>query len=1401
MKYILPLLLSIFIFQQSVAQDYVPGLIVVKLKDEDLSARQKSKNILNIDQLQNDSNVKNFKKIGNFNGANQRKAGKSRLDNIYKLEIDDNISETEYINYLNSFDNIEYAEQYPNVKPLYVPNDPEAQFGMAQFHLGQINVYDAWNVTQGDEEIVIGIIDTGADLDHEDLVSNLYLNVNEPINGVDNDNDGYIDNYYGWDFADNDNSPEADGSKHGTGVTGIAAASTDNSTGIAGIGFNTKFMPIKIFTTEDNFSRNSYDAIIYAANQGCDVVNLSWGSTGRYSQFAQDIINYAVLERDVVIVAAAGNTDAELDFFPASYDNVLSIGFVNADDSRNSNATYSDFIDLVAPGVSVYTTENNDTYGNDTGSSYAAPMVAGAAALIRSVFPEWNASQVMEQLRVSSDDISHIGNNSDFQYKFGKGRLNVFKALADFDKPSIRISDVSYTNGLEEAAYFGDTLDITVEFTNYLELTNNVNVKLTSSSPYVSILQADFTIESLNTFEKINNGSNRFKVVLSDDLPENEALNFRILFGGAFYDDYQSFQIQSSPKIRLFNYNNWSFGFTATGNFGRSKESPFANYAVNHIGNRLIDHMGLILYAGVDSLNRNTLINANSFQYIDDFQTFRPLKRYDDITADFDVRSIFQEKTETTTPLDILINQRFLGWNDEGDFLIHHYRLENRSENNYDSLYFALFTDYALGDKINNTILYDSAYQLSYAYDELENEYVGLSLLTNQDSVFYALDLGIENGHTSDLENDSLKQSVIRNALQNSFSKQTAGEQTGGNNVGGLHGILLPEFPAYTAQSVSFAVLRANNLETLKGLVQKAREKDSLSYTLLPFGRQVFICQADSPIIKAAENHTFDIYASATVDTALYSGTDFETGSLSNDTTFYMVEKDSLGFSSLRKRLIISIQKPIASFALPSDTLLIEVEETSSFKFTDQSQDAISWQWTFSNGFSSTNQHPNIVFDSEGEFSAELIISNSIGCTDTFTKIFNVFQRAQKPQISDIEVCLNEDLVISDPNLEELTIYADSLLENQLFKGAEFIIENFTNDTILYIRNELGDYPSKSVEIEAKVVQLKAKMDVTLDMSSANEGMRALAESKSELAQQLIWMINEDTLGTAQEIYFELENLKNGPLKLFAISETGCIDSVSFQNMPSEIPEFEPYYLCQNESLVLSAINSDKVFYYEDQGLTQYIGKGAEVNIDQVSENMSVFAVNVENIHPSEVVEVPVFVSDLNADFSVSHDTINLAFEEEIHLESLSESASDWSWKINNQTIGGEEIINHTLIEAGVYKIQLNVSDTLGCSDFAEKQIVVFNDPLLGNITELKSYFSIYPNPADKFVHLTGKSQFKFDSYSVIDTKGKEVMRSNNDKPLLQTEIVDVSELKQGAYYLIIRKGKQEASFLFVIRR
>src|SRR5690606_32172444 len=145
---------------------------------------------------------------------------------------------------------------------------------------------------------------------------------------------------------------------------------------IAGVVFKSKFLPVKVFSSSDQGSFRGYEGIVYAVQQGCQIINLSWGGPGFPSAFEQDIINYAAINRNVVIVAAAGNTDQELDFYPASYQNVLSVGSVTNKDVKSPGHTYSYAIKIAAQGTNLYTTgnSNNSHYGTGTGSSYASPM-------------------------------------------------------------------------------------------------------------------------------------------------------------------------------------------------------------------------------------------------------------------------------------------------------------------------------------------------------------------------------------------------------------------------------------------------------------------------------------------------------------------------------------------------------------------------------------------------------------------------------------------------------------------------------------------------------------------------------------------------------------------------------------------------------------------------------------------------------------------------------------------------------------------------------------------------------------------------------------------------------------------------------------------------------------------
>jgi len=209
---------------------------------------------------------------------------------------------------------VEYVEPLYIRLPQYAPNDPLADSTLtsltaSQYYLKQISAYRAWDVARGDSSIVIGITDGGTRLTHEDLRSQIKHNYADPINGRDDDGDGYVDNFTGWDLANGDNDPGYDiAIVHGTLVAGVAAARPDNGVGIAGAGNQCRFMPLNIYPNTSTGVFAGIEAVVYAADHGCQVINMSWGAAGGYSRLEQDAMTYAAVNRDAVLVAAAGNS-------------------------------------------------------------------------------------------------------------------------------------------------------------------------------------------------------------------------------------------------------------------------------------------------------------------------------------------------------------------------------------------------------------------------------------------------------------------------------------------------------------------------------------------------------------------------------------------------------------------------------------------------------------------------------------------------------------------------------------------------------------------------------------------------------------------------------------------------------------------------------------------------------------------------------------------------------------------------------------------------------------------------------------------------------------------------------------------------------------------------------------
>ena len=310
----------------------------------------------------------------------------------------------------------------------------------------------AWDITQGDPNLIVAILDSGAKLDHPEFSGRIWLNTNENQNGTDTDSNTYIDDINGWDFVNNDNDP-TDDHGHGTNVAGIALASGNNNIGYAGVNWNSKIMICKILDN-DNSGYYSWwaEAIYYAVDNGASVINMSVGGDGS-SILLENAINYAY-NNNVPVVVSTGNLNSVIQY-PAKYTNAFAIGSTNSDDTRSvpffwsttSGSNYGPELDFVAPGNFIYglsyssNTDYNSYWG---GTSQAAPHVAGLISLLLSVDSNLTITEIRTILEQSSED--QVGNSDDtigWDQYYGHGRINAFQALTN---PSLSVFNFENTN-------------------------------------------------------------------------------------------------------------------------------------------------------------------------------------------------------------------------------------------------------------------------------------------------------------------------------------------------------------------------------------------------------------------------------------------------------------------------------------------------------------------------------------------------------------------------------------------------------------------------------------------------------------------------------------------------------------------------------------------------------------------------------------------------------------------------------------------------------------------------------------------------------------------------------------------------------------------------------------------
>ncbi|MBU0765210.1 MAG: S8 family serine peptidase, partial [Bacteroidetes bacterium] len=644
---------------------------------------------------------------------------------------------------------VEYAEPHFLQKLCYVPDDP---LDTVCYHYDTIKAFEAYDISTGDASIIIGITDTGIEFGHEDLDDNLAVNYSDPVNGIDDDNDGFTDNYNGWDLGQNDRNPSWDPgdwntellkeSPHGIWVSGMASAVPDNGKGVTGTGYHCKFLPVKISRIdpadpESVIIEYGYEGIVYAADHGCSVINCSWGNT-YWSRYEQDIVNYAAVNRNALVVAAAGNDGNTSLFYPASYNNVLSIACTKQGDEIYhgswGGSNYNDAVDMSAPGAYIEVpTYNNDYKLSGWGTSYSSAVVAGCAGIVKARFPDFGPEQIAAQLVVTADSIDTIPANETYAGKIGSGRVNLYRAVTETSRPWVRFEDYTFTGPLNGIPQQSDTVLLTGTFTNYLWNATNLTAALQSLSPYVSVISGAIVIGNLGQMGSYDNTTDPFSIKISDNCPFIYTADFVMtITGNNGYSSATDLTCTLNVPVIDVDTNNIATSVTTNGRIG------YSTYSQDHGNGFCYKNLSSFLYNGGIMYGNDYSNVADCYGASTNFIPLtHPVKDNSLNISDLDITGHFTENI-----IGLIVTQYAYAWNNpaDEDYIIIEYLFNNPSEDSVSNLYAGICADWDIIDPYSNHINYNEDQKMSYIYYTENGVHTGVKLLSSGTPKHYAVD-------------------------------------------------------------------------------------------------------------------------------------------------------------------------------------------------------------------------------------------------------------------------------------------------------------------------------------------------------------------------------------------------------------------------------------------------------------------------------------------------------------------------------------------------------------------------------------------------------------------------------------------------------------------------------------
>ncbi|MCS6808183.1 MAG: S8 family serine peptidase [Bacteroidota bacterium] len=612
------------------------------------------------------------------------------------------------------------------------PNDP---FLPQQGYLQRIRALDAWDVVRvhGDlsQTVVIAIVDSGVDYQHEDLSANIWINPGESgtdaqgrdkrTNGIDDDRNGRIDDWRGWDFAGSDgrsedNDPIPERNDHGTHVAGIAAAVTNNGIGIAGVARGVQIMPLKASAaaTREIVKSTGFRAIVYAAAMGATVINCSWGDESR-SRAEQEAVAIAT-ELGALVVAAAGNNNRYMPFYPASYEGVCSVAWVEDNDVRLSG-NYHETVDIAAPGTSIFATYANNRYGLSSGTSMAAPMVSAAAAMVRLRFPRIAPEQILVRLKAGADNIDN--RNPSEAGLIGVGRLNILNAV---QTTQLRFVEIVGVDVRDDNAHFllesGERVTVSLTLANRGQAIANARIAMrTTLDPrgrtYPFFQDTVKQIPSL-TANEVREHALAFTFRLTTNLPQNFELP--LLFSITDVDGKligrHAVRLVVNRAYQTLQLGDVGITVNSRGNFGFN-DYPFNTqgdgaYFVERDTTNLLYEGGVMIASGVDSVS--TAIRETRFQREQAFVATSLLS----VTVSPD-STLLQAKTAfedlgARNQAGVRVEQHIEQYRQEyrRNLVVSSYTITNATKRTIPELHAGLFFDWDIGDITRNETYWDT---------------------------------------------------------------------------------------------------------------------------------------------------------------------------------------------------------------------------------------------------------------------------------------------------------------------------------------------------------------------------------------------------------------------------------------------------------------------------------------------------------------------------------------------------------------------------------------------------------------------------------------------------------------------------------------------------------------------